>query len=84
MFRVGVAVRMGKVYAIVMFLLFSGSVAPVVCSVSKQDAYLKVSLSVISGFPLTRLPLPLAFAGSSYQGVIVARELFRNQFQVLW
>ena len=40
MFRVGVAVR--KVYAIVMFLLLSGSVAPVVCSVSKQDAYLKV------------------------------------------
>ena len=50
MFRVGVAVRMGKVYAIVMFLLFSGSVAPVVCSVSKQDAYLKVPCQLFQAF----------------------------------
>ena len=49
-FRVRVAVRMGKVYAIVMFLLFSGSVAPVVCSVSKQDACLQVPCQLFQAF----------------------------------
>ena len=61
MFRVRVAVRMGKVYAIVMFLLLSGSVAPVVCSVSKQDAYLKVPCQLFQAFlchwPLLVVPI---------------------------